>query len=294
MNKLVSVVLPSYNRARLLGTAMHSVLNQSHRHLELIIVDDGSEDNTPQLVAAKGDHRVRYAAHAVRKGAAAARNTGLQMAAGEFVAFQDSDDVWRADKLSAQIAALERTGAAVSVCSHRLLGPRQVSEVIREDGEMSGDDVVTYLLKGANISTQTIVARTEALREVGGFDDSLEVSEDYELCLRLALRYTFVFLSRPLVDIHVSSDSISGHPVRFAAATSRIVDKHAKLFEQHRRDGSTLLLKAAKYLGYADDYQESRRYVRKALKANPLNVRAMVLYCALTTHTVPLLRRVRP
>lgn len=293
MSKLVSVVLPTHNRARLLANAMQSVLNQTYRNLELVIVDDGSEDNTPQIVAARGDPRVRYAAHAVKKGAAAARNTGIRMAAGEYVAFQDSDDVWRPDKLTAQIGALEKSGAAVSVCSHRLLGGREVSEAIREDREMSGEEVIAYLLAGMRISTQTIVARTKALRDVGGFDESLEVSHDYELCLRLALRNSFVFLSRALVDIHRSPDSISGNPVRYATATDRIVAKHAELFRRHPRGRSILLLKAAKYFGYADDYKQSRRYVGRALKANPFNLKAMVLLCALTTHTVPLLRRVR-
>jgi glycosyltransferase involved in cell wall biosynthesis len=293
MSKLVSVILPTYNRGRSLAASMQSVLKQSHHNLELIVVDDGSSDNTPQIVAASGDPRVRYTAHAVRKGAAAARNTGLRVAAGEFVAFQDSDDVWRQDKLSAQVAALERTGADVSVCSHRLLGPRRVTELVRTDGVMSKNDVIARLLKGASISTPTIVARTDALRDVGGFDDVLDSRQDFELCLRLALRHRFVFVSRTLVDMHVSSDSISGNAVRFAAATEHIVGKHAALLQQHRRDSSAMLLRAAKYLGYANDYKESRRYVRRALKANPLNVRAMVLLCALTTHTVPLLRRVR-
>ena len=291
---LISVVLPTYNRARLLARSIQSVLCQSHTNLELIVVDDGSTDDTPHIVAACNDPRVRYASHSVNKGAAAARNTGIHIARGDYIAFQDSDDVWRQDKLSAQLRALERTGCAVCVCSRRLLGARIVREEVFSDGQLSGDAVIDYLFKGSSISTQTIVVLTSALREAGGFDESLEVSEDYELCLRLAQRQSFVFVSRTLVDMHESPDSISRDPNRFADATERLISKHRDIFDKHQRAQSLLMFKAAKYFGYANDYEKSRQYVRRALKADPLNRNALVLYLGLLTHTVPILRRLRP
>jgi glycosyltransferase involved in cell wall biosynthesis len=290
----VSVVLPTHNRARLLTNAMQSVLNQSHTNLELIVVDDGSSDDTPQVVAAFGDPRVRYTAHSVNRGAAAARNTGIEMAEGSYLAFQDSDDIWRQDKLTVQLGALQRPGVAVCVCSFRLIAPRAVTEIIRSGGELSGDDVIKYLLKGSGISTQTIVARTDAVRDAGGFDESLEVSEDLELCLRLAPHHNFVFVSRALVDIHASADSLTGDPRRYADATERIIAKHADVFERYRWGHSVLMFKAAKYYGYADEYENSRRYLWQALKANPLNLKALVLFIALLTRAVPILRKIRP
>ena len=291
---LVSVVLPTYNRARLLSNAIQTVLNQSHSNLELIIVDDGSDDDTPQVVAGFGDPRVRYTAHSVNRGAAAACNTGIRLATGDYVAFQDSDDIWRQDKLTAQLGALRKSDVAVCVCSNRLLSTREVSEVIRADGEMSGDEVIKYLLGGSNVSMQTLVAETKVLREAGGFDESLEVSEDSELCMRLALRHNFVFVSRVLVDIHRQADSLSGNPLRYADATERIIAKHPDVFSRNNRGASSLMLRAAKYFGYADDYEKARRYAWKALKANPLNLKALVLFLALITRAVPALRKIRP
>jgi glycosyltransferase involved in cell wall biosynthesis len=273
---------------------MQSVLKQSHTNLELIVVDDGSTDDTPHVVAACGDPRVRYAAHSVNKGASAARNTGIAMASGPYVAFQDSDDLWRQDKLTVQIQALEQSEAAVCVCSHRMLGARHTTEVIRENRKRKGNDVIHNLLRGEHISPQTIVARTNVLKESGGFDESLRVSEDYELCLRLAERHDFVFVSRMLVDVYFSQDSLSGDPLSFAQAAERIIDKHAELFAHHRRGGSALLFKAAKHFGYANEIDRSKQYAWRALRVNPLNVRAATLLVALSTGTVPFLRKVRP
>lgn len=291
---LVSVILPTYNRARTLANSIQSVLNQSHTNLELIIVDDGSSDDTPHVVAACGDPRIQYTAHTANRGAAAARNTGLRMAKGEFVAFQDSDDIWRQDKLGVQVGALKTSGAAICVCSHRLLAARTVSEVIRKEGEHKGESVMRTLMRGSHISTQTIVARTAAVKDAGGFDESLEVSEDYELCLRLAMKNDFVFVARKLVDINRSPDSISGDPRRFADATEHIVAKHADAFARDRRGYARQMLKAGKYFAYSDARKESLRYVVRAMKADPLNPKAVGLLIALATNTVPALRKKRP
>ncbi|MDH3215256.1 MAG: glycosyltransferase family 2 protein [Candidatus Krumholzibacteria bacterium] len=291
---MVSVVLPTYNRAGRLTEAMQSVLNQSYPRIELIVVDDGSNDGTPQVVSTFGDPRVRYTAHTVNRGASAARNTGIRIAQGEYLAFQDSDDAWRQDKLSVQIGAMQRAGTAVCVCSHRLIDDCKVSEVTRSEGRWSGKDVIRYLLRGSSISTQTIVARTDAIRDAGGFDESLVVSEDYELCLRLALRHDFVFVARTLVDINRSQDSISGDARRFAEAIERIVSKHAKVFADDRRGYSLQMFKAGKYFAYSDSRKDSLHYVSRALKANPLNGKAIVLLISLLTRTSPILRKIRP
>lgn len=291
---LVSVVLPTYNRARYLANAIQSVLKQSHTHLELIVVDDGSSDDTPHVVAACGDPRVRYASHSVNKGASAARNTGIAMASGPYIAFQDSDDVWRQDKLTVQIQALEKSDAAICVCSHRMLAARHTTEVIRKDRTRKGHDVIRLLLRGEHISPQTMVARTHVLKACGGFDEALRVSEDYELCLRLAEHHDFVFISRMLVDVYVSPDSLSGDPLTFAQASEQIIVKHRELFERHRKGGSALLFKTAKHFGYANQIDRSRSYAWRALRANPLNVRAATLLVALSTGTIPVLRRIRP
>ncbi len=109
MMTTVSVVLPTYNRVRTLERAVHSVLAQSFTDLELIVVDDGSRDNTHELMTrlADSDRRVRYIQHPANLGQSRARNTGISSAAGKFIAFQDSDDEWLPAKLGRQVEAME-------------------------------------------------------------------------------------------------------------------------------------------------------------------------------------------
>jgi glycosyltransferase involved in cell wall biosynthesis len=104
-NPLVSVILPTYNRAHVLGKAIESILNQTYSNFEIIIVDDGSLDSTEKLVARYRDNRIKYIRHTKNQGAVAARNTGIVASKGEYIAFQDSDNEWLPEKLEKQIAA---------------------------------------------------------------------------------------------------------------------------------------------------------------------------------------------
>lgn len=98
----VSVVIPTYNRAHLVGRAIQSVLNQTYQDFEIIVVDDGSTDNTEEVVKSFNDPRIRYIRHDQNRGGSAARNTGIKMARGEYIAFQDSDDEWLPEKLESR------------------------------------------------------------------------------------------------------------------------------------------------------------------------------------------------
>lgn len=108
-NELVSVIIPTYNRANLILQAVKSVLNQTYKNFEIIIVDDGSSDNTEDVINVIHDNRIRYIKHAINKGASAARNTGIREAKGKYIAFQDSDDHWLPDKLEKQVKRIENT-----------------------------------------------------------------------------------------------------------------------------------------------------------------------------------------
>ena len=117
---MISVILPTYNRAYCLEASMNSVLNQSYPDLELIIVDDGSDDGTKELVEnmQQTDPRVRYFYTQINQGAAAARNYGIERASGDYLAFQDSDDLWRPEKLSLQMKQMDEKGA--DFCYHEV------------------------------------------------------------------------------------------------------------------------------------------------------------------------------
>ena len=182
---MVSVIIPTYNRAHVLPRAIESVLKQTYTELELIVVDDASTDDTAAVMTAITDPRVRY----VRKehgGAAAARNRGIAEAKGEFIAFQDSDDVWHSDKLEKQLAYLQAERADAVFCAfHRCEEGGDVWQTFPHE-EIHGG-VIRYeeLLFENLVSTQTLLAKREVLQQER-FNERYPALEDWELALRIA------------------------------------------------------------------------------------------------------------
>jgi len=196
----VSVVIPSYNRARFLPAAVHSARSQTRPCLEIIVVDDGSSDNTEQVVTALGGE-VRYVRQA-NAGPAAARNRGIQEARGDLVAFLDTDDRWLPEKLSRQVAIIEREPSVVLVSADMAVeddtGARWTDSNFAQRGlaalfaSLDGrpiPDAPQLLLRINFINTSTVLVRRDVLLELGGFDPRLRYGEDLELWLRIAAHH---------------------------------------------------------------------------------------------------------
>ncbi len=200
----VSVILPTYNRARFLPRAIHSVLGQSYGDLELIVVDDGSEDDTPDVVGNIADPRVRYVRIARNQGISAARNHGLREAKGELLAFQDSDDEWDPQKLEKQIRFLEADpDAEIVYCDmyrHRADGAVFYfrSPSLRKGLLVNPE---TGYWQSYMLAMQPTLMRRECLLEER-FDEDLLTFEDLDLFLRLIERHRFVHLKEPLVHYY--------------------------------------------------------------------------------------------
>lgn len=192
---LISVVIPAYNRARTLGDALESVFAQDIDRVEVIVVDDGSTDDTHQVMAGLGDPRVRYV-HQRRQGAGAARNRGLDLAAGTFVAFLDSDDVWLPGKLAAELALFDEyphvdavisdsefwsEGKLVAGSRFRLFGV----ELPAGRDVCFVPDLAPLWIEKSLFSTCCLTLRRSALARIGPFDATLRSHEDWELELRI-------------------------------------------------------------------------------------------------------------
>lgn len=206
INAAVSIVLPTYNRAALLGRSIRSVLGQSYQDFELIVIDDGSTDETSSVVGDFSDRRIKYVPLPRNTGAGAARNAGIRAARGKFLAFQDSDDEWLPSKLSRQMSAFERGPgrlgmvysdmqmilrdgtanyfAAPSVLSDRLINP------------------ATRFYEVHNLGIQSAVIKREYLDEAGHFNEDLPAFEDLEMFIRLSRRCDFQHLREPLVKYY--------------------------------------------------------------------------------------------
>ncbi len=227
---LVSVIIPTYNRRALLPQAIASALGQTLSDMEVIVVDDGSTDGTPELLAAWPDPRVRYH-QASHRGACAARNLGLDLARGQYIAFLDSDDRWYPEKLAVQRLRLETSGADVVFCAFRRYDSAD-SEPVRFPDVSQPEGRVDYrrLLGGNMVSTQTIFGRAAWMKRIR-FDERFPRMQDWEYAIRLAQACTLYYHSDVLVDIHIQADSISRKPELGLQALRLLYGKYRRDFE---------------------------------------------------------------
>ena len=243
----VSVVLPALDREATIAAAIRSVLRQTWDDFELIVVDDGSTDGTVAAARAVADPRLRVIELGRTGGVSAARNAGIAEARAPWVAFQDSDDEWLPEKLERQMARLaEMRGAGdgngdggpdwiAAYCGMAILGETPSGRATVgyvPAPHLSGveGDIHPTLAMTSLVSTQTLVARTDAVRDVGGFDEALRALVDWDLVLRLARRGRIAFVDAPLVLQTFSGNSITRDARRRVEARERLLEKHADAF----------------------------------------------------------------
>jgi glycosyltransferase involved in cell wall biosynthesis len=208
MSELVSVIVPTYNYGHYLAGALSSVLRQTHTHLEVLVIDDGSTDDTPEVVAPfLGDPRVRYHRR-TNQGPAAARNFGLAQARGTLVAFLDADDLWLPAKLTRQLACFS-TDTPGLVYARRLLIDGHGWQLEYAQPPLHRGWVLPQLFRSNFICFSSVLVRRDLLLEVGGFDTRVGHAEDYELLLRLVQRCRVDFVDEPLVLYRTGHGNLS-------------------------------------------------------------------------------------
>ncbi len=192
---LVSVIIPTYNRAGFLEEALASVIAQTYRPLEIIVVDDGSTDETPWRISR---FPVRYV-RGPRRGVSAARNRGIRLSRGEFVAFLDSDDLWLPEKVARQVEFFLRHPEAVAVQPEEVWMRRGQRVNPRKRHAKEGGYIFHRCVELCVVSPSGVMLRRRVLEELGMFDESFPACEDYELWLRISSRYPIYLLPEPLL-----------------------------------------------------------------------------------------------
>lgn len=196
----VSVIIPTYNRAVFLARAIDSVLSQSYPNFELIVVDDGSTDETQALLASYGENLTVLRQE--NRGPASARNVGIRAARHPLLAFLDSDDQFTPDKLAQQVAAMEAQPDLL--ISHTqetwFRNGRHLNQKKRHAKE--GGDIFARSLQLCVVGMSTVMARRELFDRIGLFDESFPCCEDYELWLRASIRHHFLLVDMPLTIKH--------------------------------------------------------------------------------------------
>jgi glycosyltransferase involved in cell wall biosynthesis len=230
---LVSVVIPSYNRAKYIAQTIQSILDQSYQKFEIIISDDGSTDDTKDVLAGIDDKRINCLWNEHIGTPSAMRNIGIKNSLGEYVAFLDSDDLWMPDKLELQLNKFEGNPKLGLVCTNGIH--------FNEEGEMGpvhktelDDTAFTFdaLLNGNPIIASSTITRRSILDEVGQFDESpdLKAGEDYHLWLRIAKKYSVEYLHKPLIKYRthldiIRKDDLEGHYVLMKSVFGDLRDR---------------------------------------------------------------------
>jgi glycosyltransferase involved in cell wall biosynthesis len=269
----VSIVLPTYNRANLIGRSIQSLLNQTYKDFEIIVVDDFSSDNTEEIVKKIDDPCIHYFRHKANLGAAAARNTGIKLSKGEFIAFQDSDDEWIKDKLEKQIyvfySEYENIGVVYTKFC-RIMDNKKIYIPSKFDKKREGY-IEEQLLHGSFIGTPTILAKKACLEKIGGFDESLLALEDWELVIRLSKYYQFKFIDEPLVISYSTPISISSNKKLQLEAYEKIIEKHKLDMLENKELLSKHFFAIGNLLCQNKDLKPGRPYLLEAIKKQPFN-----------------------
>lgn len=277
----VSVILPTRDRAELLAMSAGSVLAQTYGDLELIVVDDGSDEDIDAAVRALGDPRARCLRREESGGPAVARNEGLRAARGRYVAFQDSDDEWLLDKLAMQMQALAGAGDDVMcICGLlRRLG-RRIRPYLPAPHPRSGELGFAEVAGQPITYTQTWLVPRQVLLEVGGFDERLRVWEDWELLLRLAQRLRIKPLTQPLVLSEQAVDSVTHDNGAFVAAMSQVLEEYGPQLARIRSQRAGLNYIYARQLIQAECMSDARKALLRSIVDRPLQLRAWAVMAA--------------
>ena len=212
LNEKISIIIPTFNRGNLIGNSIKSVLNQTYKNFEVIVVDDGSTDNTKEEINKIEDKRVRYIKLEKNAGGSNARNIGINNANGKYISFQDSDDIFYPSKLEEQIQNLINKNSNLDFCKIKVIFNSSYSQFYpnsRQEKSIRQGDIFNELIsKGNFISTQAILIRKKFMLKYM-FDSNMPRLQDYELILRIIPKVKISYTKKVLVELHIQKDSVT-------------------------------------------------------------------------------------
>ncbi len=289
----ISVVIPTYNRARYVAEAVESVFAQTFKDYEVIVVDDGSTDNTKEVLDPYMG-RIRYVRQENR-GVGAARNRGISEARGEFVAFLDSDDVWEVEALETFLATFQEEDVAIVASANRLIENNG-----RPIGGFEESGFQKKLSAGPHFTTRSLLVsdfdlpghayRMACFRVCGLFDESLPIAPEWDMWLRASMHFQLRYVETPLLRRRIHGGNLTVDKNRGLISQIRVVEKFAQEHPEYARKHSWLLRKvlskryerlarhAMLSLDGKASHSEARRHLRHALRQNPFRMKLFLLY----------------
>lgn len=222
----ISVIIPTYNRAGTILRAVESVLSQTYSELEILVIDDGSTDGTEEVLNGISDERLRYVKLECNQGVANARNTGVHMAVGEWIAFQDSDDCWYEDKLWRQMEYAMKCPEYDMIYSRylaKLEDGREILSPAEPLPQVMEGNMLNTLLERNVIGAPTMLIKREAFLGIGGFDVTYNSLEDWEFAIRFAKNHQIGFVGEPLMDVYMLTDGVSSRVGEYFESRCRML-----------------------------------------------------------------------
>lgn len=286
----VSIIIPTYNRASLIKKAVESLLNQTYKNIEILIIDDCSTDDTEKVIKYYRDDRIIYTKLEINQGAPAARNFGISKANGELIAFLDSDDRWESTKLEKQVKKLSEdkkigvvyTGIKkISSSSTKLLLPQKRKNILND-----------LLIGNCVGSTSTVLIRKDLLLKVGGFDLSFKSCQDWDLFIRLALITEFDYIQEPLVQYYehdgerISTNSTSvvdGQVQIHQTYKNQVLQLSRQNINEHYHYIGMNILKAGLLSQSPNHIKVGRKFLSKTIRY-PFQTKHVLLYIISLNH----------
>lgn len=267
----VSVIIPTYNRVHLISRAIQSVLNQSYRDFEIIVVDDCSTDVTEVIIKdfQEQDKRIRYIRHEKNKGGSAARNTGITSAKGDYIALLDDDDGWLPEKIEKQVIKFRNSPDKVGVIYCGFFYVLEESgNIVAESVPALRGNIYANLLKNCILGSPTPLIRRTCFQKAGLYDETLPSAQDWDMWIRLSKYYEFDFIPDILAKHYIHGGQIS-------VDINAKIQARKKLMRKYQADLSVLpsiLSVHLKRLGIlyclAEQSKEGRKYFLDSIKQN--------------------------
>lgn len=221
----ISVIIPAYNRLNTLSYCLRSVLDQTYPPLEIIVIDDASSDSLAPLLKDFSDHRIKLISLQEHKGAQYARNFGIQLARGSWIAFLDSDDEWVLNKLEHQVCALKQSNKFICCTDGFLKQQNTISQLNLLDG--ATEPIFSQLLEKSFLMYQGLLVHQNCLKAIGGLDTNVPAYQEWDTMISLSERFDIHLLNEPLFIYHKhEGPSITKDLLKRVQGYAYVVEKH--------------------------------------------------------------------
>ena len=292
---MVSAIITTYKReTSMVLRALDSVLAQTYNDLEVIIVDDSPNDysqreNVRLAVKRKQEDNneinIKYIQHEKNMGACVARNTGLEAANGEFIAYLDDDDEWLPEKIKKQIEVIQKSDVALVYCGSICINDDTGKSEYNNKEYLRGDVFKRLLFFNFIESTSYPLIRKKCLDEIGGFDPLMQSSQDYDVWLRLAQIYEIDYVPEALVKYHKhSGERITGNPAKKISGLERINQKYSLYLENDRKLWWKRNIGISRYYTLNGDLNKSLRLWKKCVGKCPEKIGENIRYLIMIIH----------